>query len=144
VNIPYSMLRAILNYKLSAAREEKIELKLDVSVPEGLKLNEFDLAVILGNLLDNAIEACAAIGEGRRYIGLNLLYRPDYLIIQVENPVNRESAAQGGKNHTTKPDAENHGFGLNNIEYLVNKHNGLIKTGAGKGVFKVDIAILVD
>lgn len=144
VNIPYSMIRAMLNYKLSAIRENGIELRLDIAIPEGLPLNEHDLSVILGNLLDNAAEACVVIKESPRYIALKLLYKPDYLIIQVENPVNRESVISNGENRTTKPDAENHGFGLSNIEYLVNKHNGLIKIQPDNGVFKVDIALLVD
>jgi sensor histidine kinase YesM len=61
VNVPYSMLRAMLNYKLSAARERGIALRPDVAVPEGLPLDEADLTVIIGNLLDNAIEACLAL-----------------------------------------------------------------------------------
>jgi len=144
VNIPYSMIRAMLNYKLSGARENKIELRLNIGVPADLKLNEFDLTVILGNLLDNAMEACCAIDESSRYLGLNILYKPDYLIIQVENPVNQNLVLQVGKNHTTKPDVENHGFGLSNIDYLVKKHNGLIKIKPDNHVFKVDIALLVE
>jgi len=144
VNIPYSMVRAMLNYKLSAAMESGIELRLDISVPAGLTLNEFDFAVILGNLLDNAMEACAAMDESSGYIGLSILYKPDYLIIQVENPVNIESVPKDERNRTTKSDSENHGFGLSNIEYLVNKHNGLMKIGPENGVFKVSIALLFD
>ena len=144
VNIPYPMIRAILNYKLSVARGNEIELRLDVSLPERLPLSEFDLAVILGNLLDNAAEACAAVEEGSRYIGLKLQYKPDYLILQVENPVRGKKAFGGSGKYTTKPDAENHGFGLGNIEYLVSKHNGLMRVEAENGVFTVDIALLVD
>ena len=144
VNIPYAMVRAMLNYKLSAAREEGIELRLNISVPAGLKLNEFDLTVILGNLLDNAREACAAIEESCRYIDLSILYKPDYLIIQAENPAGGGSALPDNGRRTTKPDAENHGFGLNNIEHLVNKHNGFMRKEPENGVFKIGIALLVD
>lgn len=143
VNIPYSMVRAMLNYKLSAAMEKGIELKLNISVPQNLLLNEFDIVVVLGNLMDNAIEACAAINEEDRYIDLRILYNPDYLIIQVENPMSQDWALQEGKSHTTKPDIENHGFGLSNIEYLVRKHNGLMKIEPNNGLYKVDIALLV-
>ena len=144
VDIPYPTLRAMLNYKLSAASESKLRLGLDIDVPDGLKLNEYDLAVILGNLLDNAAEACAAINGADRYINLSILYKPEYLIIQMENPTVRESDLKDGKVRTTKPDAENHGFGLNNIQYLVDKHNGLIKIGTENNTFKISIALLVD
>jgi len=144
VDIPHSMVRAMLNYKLSAAKEDGIVLKLNTGVPEELKLNEFDLTVILGNLLDNAMEACAALEEENRYIELSILYKPDYLIIQIENPMKGESVFQDGRKGTTKADAENHGLGLSNIEFLVNKHNGLMKIEAEKGIFRVNIALLVD
>jgi len=144
VNVPYPMVRAMLNYKLSAAKDKNIRLKLHVGIPEGLALPEFDLTVILGNLLDNAVEACMTVGEGDRYIGLNMLYKPDYLIIQTENPVNEASEPQHGSRKTTKSDTENHGYGLRNIEFLAHKHNGFMKTARENGVFNVDVAILTE
>jgi sensor histidine kinase YesM len=144
VNIPCPMVRAMLNYKLSAAKEKSIRLNLNVGIPEGLALPECDLTVILGNLLDNAVESCMTVGEGDRYIGFTLLYKPDYLIIQTENPVKEASEVQHGRHRTTKPDAENHGYGLRNMEYLAQKHNGFMKTSRENGVFKVDVALLID
>ena len=143
VNIPYSMVRAMLNYKLSAARERGISLRLDINLPGGLKLNEADLTVILGNLLDNAMEACAKIEKDDRYIALSLSYKPDYLVIQTENPMHPEGEI-GEKGKTTKQDQENHGFGLGNIAYLVNKHNGIMKLEPEPGVFKISLALLVE
>lgn len=144
VNVPYPMVRAMLNYKLSAAKEKSIRLRLNVGIPEGLALPEFDLTVILGNLLDNAVEACMTVKEDDRYIDLNMLYKPDYLIVRTENPVNEASEVQHGSHRTTKPDAEYHGYGLRNMEYLAHKHNGFMKTADENGVFKVDVAILTE
>ncbi len=141
-DLPYSMIRAMLNYKLSGAREDGIELRLDIHVPEGLPLNEFDLTVILGNLIDNAIEACKNVDADKRYIRLQLTYKPDYLVLQIENPTNRAPVLKDGAFRSTKPDLEDHGFGLNNITYLVSRHNGLMKIEADDGVFRVNIAIL--
>ena len=141
-DLPYSMIRAMLNYKLSGAREDGIELRLDIHVPEGLPLNEFDLTVILGNLLDNAVEGCKNVDADKRYIRLELTYKPDYLVLQIENPLNRAPVKKGGAYRTTKPDFDAHGFGLNNIAYLVSRHNGLIKIEPEGGVFRVGIALL--
>jgi sensor histidine kinase YesM len=143
VNVPYSMIRAMLNYKLSVIRETGIPLKLNINIPGGLNLNEFDITVILGNLLDNAAEACLKMDEAQRYISLCMQYKPEYLIIQTENPAVAEPAHSGGLYATTKPYTKNHGFGLANIEYLVNKHSGFIKTGQDHGIFSTDIALLV-
>jgi hypothetical protein len=144
VNIPYPIIRAILNYKLSVVKENQIRLQLKINLPEGLKLNEFDLTIILGNLLDNAMEACAKVAATSRYLDLSILYKPNYLIIRTENPLGVAPVLPEGENRTTKPDRQNHGFGLNNIEYLVNKHHGLIKTARENGVFTVNIALLTE
>lgn len=142
VHIPYPALRAMLNYKLSVARETGIALRLDVALEENLPLNEFDLTVMLGNLLDNATEACADCDAQLRYIALSLQYKPDYIVIRMENPTKKRSITHKGKIRTTKADAQNHGFGLRNIEHLVQKHNGLMKIEQEKEVFSVHIAML--
>ena len=142
VNIPYSMIRAMLNYKLSGAREEGVELRLDIGVPAALPLNEFDITVILGNLLDNAVEACKTIDEDKRYISLEFNYKPDYLVIRMENPMECEPVLKNGAYQTTKPDFYEHGFGLQNIAYLVSRHNGLMKIEPADGIFRVNIALL--
>ncbi len=143
VSMPYSLIRAILNYKLSCARDAGIELKVNINVPENLDLNEYDMTLLLGNLLDNAIEASKSIKDQPRSITLNLEYKPDYLVIQVENTINDNVAYTHRKGYTSKADRDNHGFGLKNIEFLVNKHNGLMKIEPVKGIFKVNIALLI-
>ena len=144
VNIPYPMIRAMLNYKLSAAKEKGIELRLHFGIPKGLELPEFDLTVILGNLLDNAVESCLNVDKPDRHIGLNILYKPDYLIIQTENPFNKISKQMQGSLRTTKSDAANHGYGLRNVAHLVQKHNGFMNTTQENGLFKVAVALLTE
>lgn len=145
VNLPhYPIVRAMLNYKLSAVKEKQIPLKINVNLPGELKLNQFDLTVVLGNLLDNAMEACAMVEEKNRYIDLNIRYQPDYLVARIENPLSEEPVFPEGKNPTTKKDAANHGFGLKNIEYLVNKHHGLLKIERENGAYVVNVALLID
>ena len=141
VQAPYPMVRAMLNYKLSAFKETGVDLQLSVAMPEGLALDEFDAVVILGNLLDNAAEACGALPAEQRYLRLEIRYQPDYLVIQTENPALAGQA--GGKGRSAKPDAENHGFGLGNIEYLAAKHNGFLQTGQEDGIFRANVAMLV-
>ncbi len=145
VTLPYSMLRAMINYKLSVVSEQNIRLNLSVDVRAGLSFNEPDLAIIIGTLLDNAVEACQKAEE--KYIGFNLYYKPDYLILRVENSVGSEAMKpswMGGQGKSNKTDPENHGFGLSNVKYLVEKHSGLIEIDLRKNVFKVNIALLVD
>ncbi len=140
VNVPYPAVRALLNHKLSIARESGIALKLDVGLPENLNLSEFDLTAILGNLLDNSMEACAGI-HSEPYLEFTLKYQPNYLVIRISNPFLN---APEDMNRSTKPDGENHGFGLKNVKYLVERHNGLIEIKHHDNIFEVDIALLVE
>lgn len=71
-------------------------------------------------------------------------HKPDYLILHMENPTKAEKTLTEGAAGTTKADTENHGFGLKNIEYLVNRHNGLMRVEPGNDLFKVNIALLVE
>lgn len=145
ISLPYSMLRAMINYKLSVASEQGIRLNLSVDVREGLSFSEPDLAIIIGTLLDNAMEACQSAED--KYITFSLSYKPDYLILRVENPVGPDAMLPprlSGQRKSTKPDPENHGFGLNNVKYLVEKHGGLIEIDLKRNVFKVNIALLAE
>ena len=74
----------------------------------------------------------------------SMFYKPDYLIVQTENPVSGVSEPQQISGRTTKPDTENHGYGLRNIEFLAQKHNGFMKTARENGVFKADVALLTE
>jgi sensor histidine kinase regulating citrate/malate metabolism len=145
VSLPYSMLRAMINYKLSVADEQGVRLNISVDVRAGLRFNESDLAIIIGTLMDNAVEACQKAEE--KYIGFNLYYRPDYLILRMENstaPDAPRPSWMDGQGRSNKSDPENHGFGLSNVKHLVEKHNGLIEIDLRKDIFKVNVALLVD
>ncbi len=161
VKIPYPIIAVMLNYKLVVAREEGIELRLNVKIPEELKVDEYELIIILGNLLDNAVKACRKIEDRNRYLDLSIRYKQEYLVIIVENPViesqpGKEPLKQNRGNHIIYDienkenfddkvgysDQENYLFGLSNIEYLLNKHNGIMKIEEENDVFKVDIALL--
>lgn len=144
VNIPYSMIRAILNYKLSAAREEGIKVSLNIDIPPGLELNEFDITIILGNLLDNALKACRELSGEERYIELDLGYKPDYLVVKVKNPMVGKVDLEKKRIRVGSSQEGKHGFGLNNIENLVKKHDGFMKIEQKNNSFKVNIALLVE
>lgn len=124
---------------------DRFSLNLSVGVREGLSFSEPDLAIIIGTLLDNAMEACQSAED--KYNALSLSYKPDYLILRVENPVGPGAVLpkrMAGQGKSTKPDPENHGFGLNNVKVLVEKHGGLIEIDLKKSVFMVNIALLAE
>jgi len=143
VNIPYPVIRAMLNYKLSAAQEQGIDLNINIDIPPELTLNEFDLTIILGNLLDNALKASRKVEKEERYINLRLNYKPNYLVISVKNPTIGEVDLEEKRTAADSQSGHSHGFGLNNIEHLVQKHDGFLKIEQGDNTFIVNIALLV-
>jgi len=95
-------------------------------------------------LLDNALEACAAVEDSHRNIDLGMYVNHNSIIIKM---VNTKSAAlqanmdSPGAGYTSKEDAENHGFGLSNIKNAVNKYGGVVKFEDKGSSFISNIAI---
>ena len=74
---------SILNYKLGQAEEAGAQLELDITLPESFTADAFDLNVILGNLLDNAVEALA--GSGDKWLALSLQVDRGVFFLKIAN-----------------------------------------------------------
>lgn len=120
VNTENAYVTAILNHKLNIAKAEDINLEVNVDIPLKLMIEPVDLSIILGNALDNAIEACKKV-EGYKYISIDIHEKLGYLVITIKNSKKNHVMLTEG---TSKEDYMNHGFGLKNIKYVVNKYNG--------------------
>lgn len=114
---------AMIQFKRAKAISRNIEIGTDVFAMQGLPVSDEDLCVILGNMLDNAIEACEKISG--RWIRLSIGFRKNGLVIVVENPfdgaVKRDMQ---GNIVSAKEDGEHHGYGLASIEKTVKKYDG--------------------
>lgn len=87
--------------------------------------NPADFTIILGNLLDNALEAVTKLPPQKRIIRFYLNFQSDYLIIQMRNIYNPTvSDIRDGKAYTTKVDKDLHGIGLKRIKNAAAKYNG--------------------
>ncbi len=99
-----------------------------------------DLYSLLGNALDNAIEAAAKEREeARRIITLYAAARGDLFSIHIENPCAKEPLFMGGLPVTNKPDKDYHGFGIRSMRYLCEKYQGVLTTGWEDGIFSLDV-----
>lgn len=102
------------------------------------------MSIIIGNLLDNAIEACLNPSVNDPFIELNILTKVNYLIVEIlnskSNAVNTEPESLGN-GFTTKNDKENHGLGIGNIKRIVKQYEGLIKIEDRKNTFLVHMAL---
>lgn len=134
------MIDAILNSKLSLAKSRNISINAKAIVPKNISVSEIDLCVIIGNLLDNAIEACLRVDdETKRFIRVYMDLKRDNLYLSVTNASNGKIQKQDGRYISGK--GANHGFGLMRVDKIVDKYEGYIKRRDEDGAFTSEIML---
>ena len=135
------MMDAILNSKLSLAKNRHILVNAKAVAPANLAVSEVDLCVILGNLLDNAMEACLKIEqEEKRFIRVYIDMMKGQLYIYVMNSISG-TPKRFGKIYLTGKDSKKHGFGLLRIDRVVEKYHGYLERQDEEGVFATEILL---
>ena len=134
------MADAILNSKLSLAKDRGITVKASASVPVEIGISELDLCVIVGNLLDNAIEACMELPEDKRLIRVYIVMKGSHLYISISNTAAGEKKpASGGRFRSLK--GEGHGLGLLRVDAIVRKYSGYITRASEEGAFTTEVLL---
>lgn len=124
---------ALLNQYLRSAKENQIQVLLDITIPEVLAISTLLLSVVIGNTFDNAIEACRLIAPEKRVIHLQLRKQNRILFYSIENPyIDAVTQLRVGKYH---------GYGLKNVERAVNQNNGNFQLEKVDGNFIVQIRL---
>lgn len=134
------MADAILNSKLALAKKRDVRLDVTAAIPEGIPLSDVELCVIVGNLLDNATEACAAVGDpAERFIRVYIGAFKEQFYLCVTNSMSGARDRRGKTYRTTK--GEGHGFGLARVDGVVKKYGGYVNRRHEEGVFGTEIMI---
>jgi len=134
------MLDAILNSKLSLAAARKIGVNAKAAAPGAISISDIDLCVIVGNLLDNAIEACLKLeDEATRFIRVYIGTFKGQLYISVSNSAAAGIKRLDGRYQTTK--SGSHGFGLMRVDRVVQKYGGYVNRQNEEGVFATEIML---
>ncbi|WP_338114454.1 sensor histidine kinase [Tissierella carlieri] len=135
------MVDAILNSKLSMAISQGININAKATVPKNLQVADVDLCVIIGNLMDNAMEAAIKLENPEdRFIRVYIREMKGQLYISITNSVGGEVKKVNLEYISTKLGL-NHGFGLKRIDSIVNKYNGFINRQNEEGVFATEIIL---
>lgn len=129
---------SLLNYMLAQARKEQISVQTEVRL-SGVSQHSFDINIILGNLLENAIEAARQAEEKK--LSVNIKEEKGILKIYVENSYSGTLRQKGTKLLTTKKDSGLHGLGLGNVENIVRKYHGTMKIEKTDDLFSVWILL---
>lgn len=130
------MADAILNSKLTLAAEKQITVKAEARIPVSLSVSELDLCIIIGNLLDNAIEACAELPVEERLIRIYMEMKGNYLYLSILNTTGSKK-----KQSFRSTKGEGHGLGLGRIDRVVRKYGGYVTRASEDGAFSTEILL---
>lgn len=130
------MADAILNSKLSMAKEKEIKVKAEAKIPVSLTISELDLCIVIGNLLDNAIDACMELPVEDRLIRIYMEMKGNYLYLALTN-----TAKGKKKKHFLTTKGEGHGFGLTRVDGIVKKYGGYITRASEDEAFSTEVLL---
>lgn len=129
----------VLNYMLQKANTALKQVDVQINIPEGMYLNDFNICVILGNLVDNAVRAASKSEEKRLTIKIQV--KQEVLFIFIENSYSGEIIEKTDTLQTTQKDPAIHGIGLENVKKVVAANGGEIKIEYTENRFCVQVLL---
>ncbi len=137
-----SVVDALINNIYAIAKEKGISFHLNVFIPESLTIKQSDLGIIIGNALDNAIEATELCENYNKEIKISMGIKKGALVIVITNPyehtLKRENS---GKLLSTKSDGHKHGYGVSSLDRIVDKYDGNILIETEYNYFKITFVL---
>lgn len=132
---------SIIKYYMSIALKKDIEFKTKLTIPEKININNLDLCVVLGNCLENAIDACDRITESqKKYIYIQSQIVGSHIVFKITNSFNGEILITNKGLMSTK-EKRGHGIGLANVQKTVDKYKGSLDYKFSKDEFNVNIVM---
>lgn len=132
VNSNHPIIDALLNQKYQFAKDEDIDMQIQVSDLSAVKIPDDMIVVLLSNLLDNAIEACKRI-SGERFIHCSIV-QEESLFLSIKNSSAPVEIVDGNI-CTSKSNSDEHGFGLVNVRHILNQLSAEYTFSYEDGIF---------
>ena len=130
---------SILNYKLQNIQKLNVETSYDVVVSGKMTIDQFDLSIVVDNLLDNAIEALETLPyDENKQLTISIRHMNGYLKMLFGNTFD---GIIPENNKTKKNDSINHGLGLKSVQMIVDKYSGIIKTNKQNKWYEVSVIL---
>ena len=125
----------MLEYKF-AGLPDNINVQCDIDIPDNLDMDMGDLGVIIGNLLDNSINAVKKI-DGEAYINVVMKYSAESLFITIKNSYIEDNTIKSAVYYI------DHGRGIKNVKRLVDKYRGSYSDTKENGVYTTNLSISI-
>ena len=145
VNSGNMLIDAIVSSKLLLIKNQNISVSVNIYVPPVLSISDIDMCILLGNLLDNAIEACQRMtgSSAKRFIEIDLKTIKGQLHITVRNSTNG-ILRMVGSHFLSDKRGKYHGIGIRNIDEITNKYDGYINRKHENCVFETNIMFPIE
>ncbi|BCN29464.1 hypothetical protein bsdtb5_07590 [Anaeromicropila herbilytica] len=140
-----SILNSIFNERVSQCHIEKISF--DVYIEPNLKtdlIDDLDLISMIGNLLDNAIEATSKCKDNRSVYVRMFMANEKFLVLRIENTYSIKPKKFGNSFITVKSDRKNHGIGINRVNQLADKYGGFLQTEMKDNIFITSLILSIN
>ena len=137
------ILDVILNYYHYLAEKNKIDFKIFGKLSNPLMMENVDVTIVIGNILQNALEA--SVQSDNPWITMKIIEHQKEIFIEVSNTAKKKIKDQGDFFRTTKEDVYNHGIGIQNIIDTITKYHGESffeeKNKNNENIFQVKVTI---
>ena len=130
---------AILSAKIAQAKLRGINVTVKAVIPDKLTLTDVEIGIVIGNLLDNAIEACGTVPENERFLRLYCTMKGTMLYFSMMNAAGKKQVKRDGLFRSGK--AGMHGFGLKRAENIIETHGGWVKYNSEDGAFTSEFLV---
>ncbi len=136
---------SIVNFKLDAAKKMQIAVEKTVQITDQVFIDHVDLNILIGNLMDNAMEAAGSMDTGKRKISLVIRTDKTAFFLEINNSFKGERFRnEKGEFLTSKREKMNHGIGLKSVEGIVKKYDGQMAVSTQKSEFCIKVLIYMD
>ena len=132
---------SIINFKLKNIKHDDIELDLRVFIPTVLNVETIDIVTILGNLLDNALDAVAKVDK--KMLRLDIIFQKGTLFMKLDNTFDGEVKYSEEEKIITSKNEDEHGYGLKNIQQSVDKYDGYFEYTHDGDYFSAGVLLYV-
>ena len=136
------VLDVMLNYKDKKCQEQGIDTNWNINLPTEKSVRKIDIVELFGNLIDNAIEACQRVGNGKKYIRIDTWFRANFWMITIEN--SKEVSEHPIKSKFKTKKTGEHGLGMKIIKRIVDNYDGAIEYKDNVDSFVIELMLTLE
>lgn len=136
------IVNSITTHYFAIARENGVEVSFAIApLSDSLPISDTDLCILIGNSMENAIEACKKLPTGNRSIRFNMKILAGNLSMTIDNTYDGKLIKKGERFISTKRDGQQEGIGIRSIRSIAEKHGGSIRIEHNERMFMLSVMI---